>query len=528
MTTRAHTTPAKWNRVLAGAALAYLAYAGVFIANTSVVARTGRTFCLSDDAMVSMRYARNVAAGRGFVWNPAGLPVEGFSNPLWVLTMASLHRTGLPARLMSLPVQILGAILVVASLLLCASWVRGLPGTPSGLPAVTALSFGLYLPVNTWALLGSETAFLGFLFLFLFDRLGRAPDRFWTAPAVAAAAFLTIWTRLDAAVPITGLLVWLAADRGVPRRGRLWIWLSSASLIAILSVLAWSLVTFGRPLPIPFDLKLLGVPWLARLVRGTAVSGLWMLRVSPLLLLALPLARRTLPAEYRPAVAILASLTAYNVYVGGDAWERDVATNRFLTPALGPLFCLAAAGAMNLVAGLSGRSVFLRTGTAFVSVVAVNLLLNGALGLDSLSRWTLRLAPSDLEYSQKNIERAAALERLTDPKALIGVGMAGALPYFLDREFLDLLGKCDPIVARGPSHPMTGPLGLPWFVPGHSKWNAAYSIDEQKPDVVVTFAGPRDDWVRYADRDYVVHTVDGQPFAFRKGSPHVRWNFVTQ
>ncbi len=38
----------------------------------------------TDDAWISVRCAENPATGEGFVWNPGGPRVEGFSNPLLV------------------------------------------------------------------------------------------------------------------------------------------------------------------------------------------------------------------------------------------------------------------------------------------------------------------------------------------------------------------------------------------------------------------------------------------------------------
>jgi arabinofuranosyltransferase len=69
--------------ILAGYAL----YAGVYIYKTSFVAGGERYFVLFDDAMISMRYARNLAAGHGLVWNPGAEPVEGYTNP----TLGRLH-----------------------------------------------------------------------------------------------------------------------------------------------------------------------------------------------------------------------------------------------------------------------------------------------------------------------------------------------------------------------------------------------------------------------------------------------------
>lgn len=42
-----------------------------------------------DDAYISLRYARNVAAGEGFVFDAAAPPVEGYTNFLWVLLEAA-------------------------------------------------------------------------------------------------------------------------------------------------------------------------------------------------------------------------------------------------------------------------------------------------------------------------------------------------------------------------------------------------------------------------------------------------------
>jgi hypothetical protein len=50
---------------------------------------------LLDDAGISFVYARNLAAGHGLVSQPGVLPVEGYSNFLWVLLLAPFFRLGL-------------------------------------------------------------------------------------------------------------------------------------------------------------------------------------------------------------------------------------------------------------------------------------------------------------------------------------------------------------------------------------------------------------------------------------------------
>src|SRR5689334_19781398 len=45
---------------------------------------------ISDDAMTSMQYAKNLALGNGLVFN-VGERVEGYTNFLWVLVMTPLY-----------------------------------------------------------------------------------------------------------------------------------------------------------------------------------------------------------------------------------------------------------------------------------------------------------------------------------------------------------------------------------------------------------------------------------------------------
>ena len=50
---------------------------------------------LSDDGAIFFRYAENLAAGHGPVWN-LGEPVEGFSSPLWLLLLSAAVILGAP------------------------------------------------------------------------------------------------------------------------------------------------------------------------------------------------------------------------------------------------------------------------------------------------------------------------------------------------------------------------------------------------------------------------------------------------
>src|SRR5215207_5947157 len=68
-------------------AACFVAWASAFIYKSSFTIDGKRYFCLFDDAMISMRYARNLAEGHGLVWN-SGEYVEGYTNPLMTLLMS--------------------------------------------------------------------------------------------------------------------------------------------------------------------------------------------------------------------------------------------------------------------------------------------------------------------------------------------------------------------------------------------------------------------------------------------------------
>lgn len=107
---------------------------------------------VTDDAWITARYADNLASGQGFVWNPSGPRVEGFSNPLLVAAEALAHLLGVAS------VDAARAIGVgsgVALLLVIARWAPAVVGDIATKVAIalTALCPSLAL----WAVGGLET-----------------------------------------------------------------------------------------------------------------------------------------------------------------------------------------------------------------------------------------------------------------------------------------------------------------------------------------------------------------------------------
>ncbi len=107
-----------------------------------------------EDAYITFRFSRNLADGYGPVFNP-GERVEGYSNPLWMFSLAAAHRLGFDMVSVS---RMAGALCNSLTLLLVwfIPWrwfaVRGI------LSLAGPLLYLLYLPLQFYAASGLETS----------------------------------------------------------------------------------------------------------------------------------------------------------------------------------------------------------------------------------------------------------------------------------------------------------------------------------------------------------------------------------
>src|SRR5512142_517852 len=141
--------------------LGFFYYAWQYILASSFLINGTRYYVLFDDAMISMRYAYNLAHGNGLVWN-VGERVEGFTNPLWVGYMALIHFLPLSLSEMSLPIQITGAVLLAANLFFVRGIVEHFTGSLLAMLAAVAFT-AFYAPLISWGLLGMEVSLLALI-----------------------------------------------------------------------------------------------------------------------------------------------------------------------------------------------------------------------------------------------------------------------------------------------------------------------------------------------------------------------------
>jgi len=290
------------------AALAVVLLVGVFVLHVAYTSGA-----VLDDAYISFRYARNLASGRGLVFNP-GERVEGYTNFTWVVLAAGVLRTGLdPAWIMPL----VGVACGIAVIAVTARGARALARDElrdhplAGVPAsaVVALSPSLAFYAGT----GLETA----LFTLLCAVGGLAVAR--RRPVVfAIATGVAFLTRPEAALlGLAGLVV-----MGLGPDGRRDVTRAATALAAIvLPYLAFKLLYFGALLPNTLAAK-------PPRVADGATYVLWALpEVAGLLLVG------ALGARSRGRTTLLALWAVFTVAValeGGD-W---MPCQRLLVPSL--------------------------------------------------------------------------------------------------------------------------------------------------------------------------------------------------
>jgi len=192
-------------------------------------AQTGLTL---EDALITARYAENIAAGRGFVYNE-GEKVLGTTTPLWTLLLAAADATGVADPVTA--AKALGVILDALTLLLVVSALRR--DNPAA-ALLFAAAFAASPDVIPVAVSGMETPMLLFAMALAIVGLSRGTSLF------AVGLALTVLTRIDGALFAAILGGWAVIR--TPR------WGARQLLLAAAICLPWFLFAafyFGSPLP---------------------------------------------------------------------------------------------------------------------------------------------------------------------------------------------------------------------------------------------------------------------------------------
>lgn len=510
-------------------------YSLVFIYRTSFVVDGERFFTLFDDAMISMRYAKNLANGYGLVWNPGGERVEGYTNPLWVFFMALFHLLPLSESKISLPIQLSGMGFLLINLF-CVKKIADFLSKGDRFASLTAVFLtAFYYPLIFWSLRGMEVSVLVCivnLSIWLALRSVHAGR-----PSMVMYLILGIATlvRPDLIVTAISILVYVLVVDPRNRRGNAVLGFTVLFSFVLLQT-AFRLTYFGEFLPNTYYLKMTGYPALLRISRGLIVTPKFLCTMIPLVLLA-PFVYGFLRRNSQALLLfwIFSTQMLYSIYVGGDAWELWGRSNRYVVIAVPALFILLGCtlAEMRRLFSDSEYSNAIPLSEKGVTLSAIALVLGAQLSFNAIpstgefKEWLLLDRPYMADADQGSVETALMLKRITTPDATIAVTSSGVLPYFSDRTAIDLLGKNDKKIARQKMRQLSDDSKVLYkyraFYPGHLKWDYSYSIGYLQPDVIVRLWGPEQEAAPYLEGQYIkVQTAAGDAY-LKNNSKEILW-----
>jgi len=443
-----------------------------FIFQSSFFINNIRYFTLVDDAMISMRYARNLSDGYGLVWNIGEKPIEGFTNLGWTLIMAFIHLFPIPDNYISLIVMIIGVLILILNLIIYNLIIFHLFPNSKYVHIIATILIGFYFPLIFWTLRGMEVGLLCLIisatYLLILRNNSNAVFLFFIGPII----------RFDIG---SQLFLLFTNSKKIIHLGAL--------LLGYLGLTIFRYFYFSYPLPNTYYLKVEGVSLLERINVGfTTLINVALLDIWFLLLLTIILFFIT---KEKIKVLYLFSLffiqVIYSVYVGGDYAENLVGgANRFLIQGM-PYLIIISSYAIEQ----TGEKLFRIERLKLIYIFSIFLL---ALIFSSGSHWIKWIYQNSpmLNSDISRVEKGLLIKNLTEDDAIIAAHAVGQISYYSHRNIIDLLGKSDSVIAF--SKPVTE------FRPGHNKWDYKYSIIDKNPDLVADNWGQLENFlINYRD-----------------------------
>ena len=423
-----------------------------------------------DDAHITFRYASQLLAGEGLVFN-AGERVEGYTSLTWVLLLAALRAVGADYAASS---RILGVLFGLGTIAITAQLSKQLAtrlwaclALATALPAICHFSNGL------------ETALMTML-LTLFAALRLRAERSVNARVVeAAVAALLTWTRPEgAACCAWWMVVELAIARGRRRLPWLHIALTITCAFLLQTGLRWLyygdwIATSARAKLLPLTLTLPhGLADFAAFGMYTSCGGL-------LAIGALYAVARAATAHVIDARRVL-QIAAFSLGVmlllaasGGDSYGLW----RFYVPILPCLCWLCARGVVLVCEGVA-------TQTAKLSVAPwlAHTLLLALCGLIRAGSNVALRPELSTGWEQHWHTIGRALRSEVPPETRLAISSIGIIPFESGLYTIDILGLTDPAIARAEPD-------LRYWLPGHLRHNGSHVLD-RAPDLILLANGP--------------------------------------
>jgi arabinofuranosyltransferase len=393
-----------------------------------------------DDALISLRYARNFLDGLGLVFNP-GEYVEGYTNLGHVLGVIALGSLGVDlitaARLIGVAGGIAAVVYGPAALL---------PEREQSLERAVArllLLSNFYFVYLSFG--GLETGlYTGFLCATVYAFKKDADRVGWLVGGMAGLLFVI---RPDGILYGATLIALAALRHGVLRVARMpgpWVWVGMA-----IALETWRFAYYGELVPNTARVKgaagymgLRNFPWYGLVgddvVELLAQSG----GVACVLFALLAVVRYPRRDRVVAALAIGAATFFFAVYAGGD-WMFGY---RFFIPFLPFYLTLVAIGMVEVLRALQGRGRDLPVQIAFVGALVIIAVDCVSVGIEFHFKGAEY--PNTHMTSRYMIPAAKWIGAHYPSSYQITAATTGSLGYYSNLVVIDTIGLTDAVIPR--------------------------------------------------------------------------------
>ncbi len=395
-----------------------------------------------DDAYITFRYSKNLAAGFGPTYNPGLPPVEGYTTFLWMLLMTLPHFVGVNVATFS---KIAGVLLTCGTFallsLLTFSMTRVFPVKARLFFAVFAAFLLAMLPITSiHAIAGMETT----LFMFLIGLMV-----YMVTVGLLDGSRLLLWS------PLAGLVIGLTRPEGnaisllllacgwffsTPALRKRLTWASlGLYILPGAAYFLWRYQYYELMFPLPFYMKVLHGTGLFGGANEVGTYLLYLLpSISVLLLAAILRLRKEFLAVLAPAVFLLI-FYLFPVHAMGFNW-------RFIYPATPFISILVAVGGITIFELMRGQ---IQSTKPWEPVLLAGLFIIGLGNLSGLEDMIRNQSFYGAGINNYKTFGTLLSEYNNRHELTVAIGDAGTMPYYSDWQVIDLFGLNSTEVAFG-------------------------------------------------------------------------------
>jgi uncharacterized membrane protein len=426
-----------------------------------------------DDPFISFRYADNLVAGKGLVYNE-GERVEGFSNPIWTLLMALCAVVGLSGGELRLLwcAKILGIFFGLCTIyyLFFVSkkyFAEGINGPLSSMFLVFSPYFAF------WCMSGLESSLYTFLFLISTTQLLKEGDLAPTGLASAIILLILCLTRPESIIlfvpfalikfidirraglekPLTPLAVWAA---------------TFISCMIVLTIIRFAY--YGDILPNTYYAKTYGGG--LQFLNGFYYwfFGFGKVALYPILavIIFIPIFIKEKNGSYAKLLAIFGVYSIFIIYSGGD-WMPGY---RFLAHLLPIMMVLLSFALTTLYDKLSKPGKYRFVVNTFLVVIALIAIYGQYKQYKFIHRHYhifgsgFKGISSESMVMSDYLDFARELGEIANENDYVALGEAGLIPYISKVRIIDCFGLMDKHIGR-----LKGRL--------HYKFDAPYVLNRE-------------------------------------------------